>query len=422
LRGTLSLLRWRRRIDAWSMARPSTINRQHLVDTLRSIGDGVIATDLRGRVTMMNASASRLTAWTERDAMAHAIDTVLRIVDERTRAVCRFATETVLAECSSVALPEFSVLVARDGRDIPISGAVAPIRRRGDGTIAGLVFSFRDVTEARCTERVRNALLERERSARREAEAMSHSKDDFVAVISHELRTPLSAIYGWTRLLQRGTLDAAAHARALDVIERNTRLQTQLIDDLLDMSRAIRGSLRLDIRVVDVATVLHAAVEAMRPASQGKQLQLEVDLASGVVICGDSARLQQAFGNLLGNAVKFTPHGGSIAIELRHHGPHAVVRLRDSGVGIPADVLPRIFDPFEQGREVPRALGGLGIGLALVRHLIGLHRGTISAASAGAGHGTTFTIHLPALAPLEDAAGLEERSAAVPARDTTIAP
>jgi PAS domain S-box-containing protein len=421
LSGSLPLRRWQRRFGGLAVARPNTINRQRLVDTLRSIGDGVIATDLRGRVTMMNSSASRLTAWQERDALEHAIDTVLRIVDERTRSICRIPTDTVLAECSCAPLPEFGVLVARDGRDIPISGSVAPVRR-GDGTIQGLVFSFRDVTESRCTERVRNALLERERSARRDAEAMSHSKDDFVAVISHELRTPLAAIYGWIRLLQRGSLDPAGQARALDVIERNTRLQTQLIDDLLDMSRAIRGSLRLDIRVVDLPTVLHAALEAVRPAAQGKQLRFETDIKSGIVVCGDSARLQQTFCNLLGNAIKFTPEGGSIAIELKQNGPHAVVRLRDSGVGIPADVLPRIFEPFEQGRELPSTAGGLGIGLALVRHLIGLHRGTISAASPGAGQGTTFTIHLPTLARVEDTATIEGGPAPVAPRGTAVAP
>ena len=361
-------LQSRRRWRGMTVSRPSTINRQLFVDTLRSVSDGVVVTDLRGRVMMMNASASRLTGWSENDACAYAIDSVLRIVDERTRAVCRIPRHTALAECVAVPLPEQGVLLSRDNREVPVAGSVSPVLG-ADGVIRGLVFSFRDVTEARCTERVRNALLERERGARREAEALNHSKDDFVAVVSHELRTPLAAIYGWTRLLQRGTLDSAGRERALDVIERNTRLQTQLIDDLLDMSRALRGSLRLEMGVVDLAALVHAAIA-----------------------------------NLLGNAVKFTPDEGTVQVEFRRNGPHAVLRIRDSGIGIPATVLPKIFEPFQQGDESLHRTGGLGIGLALVRHLIGLHRGTISASSEGEGRGATFTICLPTLAAVDNEA------------------
>ena len=394
-------LRARRRWRGIAAARPSTINRQLFVDTLRSVADGVVVTDLRGQVMMMNASACALTGWVERDACAYAIDSVLRIVDERTRAVCRIPRYTVLAECVAVPLPEHGVLLSRDNREVPVSGTVSPVRG-ADGAIRGLAFSFRDVTESRCTERVRNALLERERGARREAEALNHSKDDFVAVVSHELRTPLAAIYGWTRLLQRGTLDVAGRERALDVIERNTKLQTQLIDDLLDMSRAMRGSLRLDVRVVDLSAIVMATVEGIRPGAQARRLQIVNEIETGIVVCGDGSRLQQAIGNLLGNAVKFTPDDGAIQVELRRNGPHAVLRIRDSGVGIPANVLPKIFEAFQQGDESPHRSGGLGIGLALVRHLIGLHRGTISASSDGEGRGAAFTICLPTLAPVED--------------------
>jgi PAS domain S-box-containing protein len=390
-------LQARRRWRGLAAGRPRTINRQLFVDTLRSVGDGVVVTDLRGRVMMMNASACALTGWPERDACAYGIESVLRIVDERTRAVCRVPLHTVLAESVAMPLPEHALLLSRDNRELPISGTVAPVRGV-DGAMRALVFTFRDVTEARCTERVRNALLERERGARRAAEALNHSKDDFVAVVSHELRTPLAAIYGWTRLLQRGTLDAPGRERALAVIERNTKLQTQLIDDLLDMSRALRGSLRLDLRVVDLSVIVVAAIEGVRPLTQARRLQMMSEVEAGIVICGDAGRLQQAVSNLLGNAVKFTPDEGTIQVDLRRTGPHAVLRVRDSGVGIPPDALPKIFDAFRQGEESQQRSGGLGIGLALVRHLIGLHRGTISASSDGHGRGAVFTVCLPTLA------------------------
>ena len=412
LRQHAFFLHARRRWRGMAVARPSTINRQMFVDTLRSVSDGVIVTDLRGRVMLMNASACALTGWSERDACAYSIDSVLRIVDERTRAVSRIPRHTVLAENVAVSLPEHGVLLSRDNREVPIAGTVSPVRG-GEAAIRGLAFTFRDVTEARCTERVRNALLERERGARREAEALNHSKDDFVAVVSHELRTPLAAIYGWTRLLQRGTLDTAGRERALAVIERNTKLQTQLIDDLLDMSRAIRGSLRLDVRVVDLSTAVLAAIEGVKPSVQARRLQVTSEVEPGIVVCGDGGRLQQAVGNLLGNAVKFTPDEGAIQVELRRNGPHAVLRIRDSGIGIPADVLPKIFDAFQQGDESVHRTGGLGIGLALVRHLIGLHRGTISASSDGEGRGSTFTICLPTLAQVDDEADSATTGASV---------
>ena len=179
-------------------------------------------------------------------------------------------------------------------------------------------------------------------------------------------------------------------------------MQTQLIDDLLDMSRAMRGSLRLDVRVVDLSAIVMATVEGIRPGAQARRLQIVNEIETGIVVCGDGSRLQQAIGNLLGNAVKFTPDDGAIQVELRRNGPHAVLRIRDSGVGIPANVLPKIFEAFQQGDESPHRSGGLGIGLALVRHLIGLHRGTISASSDGEGRGAAFTICLPTLAPVED--------------------
>jgi PAS domain S-box-containing protein len=377
--------------------RASEKDQARLAVTLRSIGDAVIATDTEGRVTMLNEVAQKLTGWNEAEALEWPIEEVFRTIDEHTRAKCANPVSAVFADGGTVALADSTLLVARDGREIPIADSASAIRAP-DGAPLGVVLVFRDVTAARAAERMRTALFEREQAARREAEALSHSKDEFVAIVSHELRTPLSAIYGWTRLLRRGALDGEARERALEVIERNTRAQTQLIDDLLDMSRVIRGSLRLETTTVELAAVLQAAVDAVRPAADAKQLGLEVRIDGGVMIRGDADRLQQVLCNVLNNAIKFSAPAGKIEAELTRDGSSAMIRVRDNGVGIARETLPHIFEPFRQGGSTAaRARGGLGIGLALVRHLVRLHGGTIAAASDGEGTGATFTIRLPAL-------------------------
>lgn len=248
-------------------------------------------------------------------------------------------------------------------------------------------------------------LLERDQAllaadaARREAEALNRSKDEFVATMSHELRTPLNAIYGWVRLLRSGKLDAGRHEHALEVIERNTRAQTQLIEDLLDMSRIVTGKLRLEMRRVDLATALQSAVEGLRPTAVAKEIEIALDLRTGVgPINGDPDRLRQIVWNLLTNSLKFTGKGGRIEVSLDAEGSDAVVRVTDNGSGIAPDLLPYIFERFRQGSSSPaRTHGGLGIGLALVRHLVEMHGGTVVAASDGDGHGASFTIRLPML-------------------------
>jgi signal transduction histidine kinase len=305
------------------------------------------------------------------------------------------------------------LLLARDGREVPIEYSGAAIHS-SDGRLLGTVLVFRDATQAREAERMREALLAREQQARQDAEQISQSKDEFVAMISHELRAPLNAIYGWVQLLQGGTLDESQQRRAIEVIERSTRAQTQLIDDLLDMSRIIRGNLRLELAPTELPPVLHAAIESVRPSAASKKLDLQPTRIESVTVLADPDRLQQIFANVLVNAIKFTPQGGRIEIGLSGEGSEAVVRIADSGLGIEPDMLPHIFEPFRQiGAGSQRARGGLGIGLALVRHLVQHHGGSVQAASEGAGKGTTFTIRLPALeanasepaAILSDAAG-----------------
>jgi signal transduction histidine kinase/ActR/RegA family two-component response regulator len=245
---------------------------------------------------------------------------------------------------------------------------------------------------------VRNArLLAGEQSARAEAETANRGKDEFLAVLSHELRTPLMAMLGWVRMLRTGRLEPAQHARALETIERNTRLQSQLINDLLDVSRIVAGKLQLDYQVVDLLAVVDDTVDSLRRDAEARGLVLETSLdpATGPVL-GDATRLQQVAGNLLSNAMKFTSSGGRIVVDLRPDGAGARLSVSDTGIGIEPDVLPHIFDRFRQADTTSRrGHGGLGLGLAIVRHLVELHGGSVEAESAGRDTGSTFIVRLP---------------------------
>ena len=230
-----------------------------------------------------------------------------------------------------------------------------------------------------------------------EAEKANRAKDEFLAVLSHELRTPLNAVYGWARMLQAGRVDDATVARALDVIVRQSNAQVQLIDDLLDVSRMSVGKMRLDVRQVDLPAVIEHALDAVRPAAEAKGIRLQpvLDPRAGPVV-GDPDRLQQVAWNLLMNAVKFTPKGGRVQLYLQRVNSHVEIVVSDDGPGIPPEVLPFIFEPFRQGdSSSTRAHAGLGLGLALVRHLVDLHGGSVVAQSDGAGAGATFVVKLP---------------------------
>ncbi len=240
-------------------------------------------------------------------------------------------------------------------------------------------------------------LLAREQIARAEAESANRMKDEFLATVSHELRTPLNAIIGWTHLLRNTRLDKATAARAIETIERNAKSQAQLVEDILDVSRVITGKLRLNIGPVDVASIINAAVDSVQLAADSKNIQLEITLdPSARHIPGDCIRLQQVVWNLLSNAIKFTPSGGRVEVRLEHAGPDVQIKVSDTGQGVNSTFLPFIFDRFRQADGTStRRHGGLGLGLAIVRHLVELHGGTVSADSAGEGCGATFTIRLP---------------------------
>lgn len=253
------------------------------------------------------------------------------------------------------------------------------------------------LAERRRADREHQRLLAAEQVARAAVEAANRAKDDFLAVLSHELRTPLQSMLGWLRVLRSGGLDAPAATRALETIERNTRAQAQLIEDLLDVSRIVAGKLRIEMRPVAVRSVIEAALESVRAGAEARRITLEADLeVADVEVDGDAVRVQQIVWNLLSNAVKFTPDGGHVHVTLRRDGGLAVITVRDDGRGIPGELLPQIFQRFRQAdASNTRAHGGLGLGLAIVRHLVEMHGGSIEAASAGANQGSVFTVRLP---------------------------
>jgi len=246
----------------------------------------------------------------------------------------------------------------------------------------------------------RQSLLERERSAREAAERLSALKDEFLASLSHELRTPLNAILGWAEILQHGQRPQNELERGLATIERNARIQAQLVDDLLDMSRIASGKLRLDVQSLEPIDFIEAAADTLRPAASAKGIRIEMPLESRVApVLGDPNRLQQVMWNLLSNAIKFTPKGGKVQIAVEQARSHIEIRVTDTGIGISAEFLPHVFDRFRQANAgIARRHGGLGLGLSIVQHLVELHGGAIRAESSGPGQGATFSVQLPVAA------------------------
>jgi signal transduction histidine kinase len=242
----------------------------------------------------------------------------------------------------------------------------------------------------------RSRLYDSAQRARTDAEAANRLKDEFVSIVSHELRTPLNSILGWTSMLQRGTLDASTSARALQSIHDNATRQAKLVDELLDFSRIIAGRTTLDLEDVDLRDLVRGVVESMIPAASAAGLELHLAPIPSVKVVADVRRLEQVFFNLIGNAIKFTPNGGRVAIGVSVQGSQVLIRVSDSGIGIDPAFLPHVFDRFRQAdRATTRAHGGLGLGLSIARQLVDAHKGTITAASEGAGTGATFTVALP---------------------------
>jgi PAS domain S-box-containing protein len=273
----------------------------------------------------------------------------------------------------------------------------ATLFRSGTGTPLGAFSMIEDITEEMARARQREELFAREREARVSAEQANRTKDEFLASLSHELRTPLNVILGWTQALQRRAVPPERVDGALDALDRNARKQAQLVDDLLDVSRIAAGRLRLNLQPVLVAHVLESALETVRPAVEAKgQILVNRAAQSLVEIDADPIRLQQVFWNLLSNAVKFTAAGGEIHVDATLRAGQLILTIRDTGIGIDPAFAPRLFSRFEQAdRSTTRPFDGLGLGLAIVRHLVELHGGTVNAESEGTGRGATFTVTMP---------------------------
>jgi PAS domain S-box-containing protein len=369
---------------------------------LASIGDAVMVADENGRVLNMNPIAEALTGWAGAEADGKPLCDVFRILNEKTRETVEDPTARIRREGKVVGLANHTILVARDGREIPIDDSGAPIWSE-DGRVVGAVLVFRDITQRRTDEQrtqrllVEQAdLLKSERAARAEAQEASRSKDEFLAMLSHELRTPLNAIVGWTSLLREAQLPEAQRTRAIETIDRNAKRQARLIDDVLDVSRIVARRLRLEFAPVDLSGLVQEAVEAARPSADAKGLHLAFTASGPVPVFGDAPRLVQVAANLLSNAIRFTEPGGTVTVDVRESGPHGQLEVRDTGEGIDPEFLPHVFEQFRQhDASISRRHGGLGLGLAIVRHLVELHAGTATAESRGRGHGSVLTVRIP---------------------------
>jgi PAS domain S-box-containing protein len=362
-----------------------------LAGIVDSSEDAIVSKSLEGIITSWNNAAERMFGWKPEEAIGKSVVLIIppELRNEETMILSRLRRGERIEHFETIRQ-------TKDGRRLNISLSISPVRNKS-GQIIGASKIARDITERVRAEEERAFLLASERAARERAEAASRAKDEFVAMISHEIRSPLNAILGWAQMLRQGTLDKAAMANALESIERNARAQAQLVSDLLDISRVITGKLRINARPVDITNSLESALESIRPAADAKQIDVDVETEPyATVVTGDADRLQQVFWNLLSNAVKFTPRGGRVEVRVARIDSQLEIRISDTGAGISVDFLPFMFERFTQAdTTTARRHAGLGLGLAIVRHIIELHGGTVTAESEGVGKGATFRILLP---------------------------
>ncbi|HYG75705.1 MAG TPA: response regulator [Planctomycetota bacterium] len=330
---------------------------------------------------------------------------IFSLVTTRNKAIRMSASEWRAHPCCAKEAPRTpgwmaAPLVSREGTNIGVLWVSEKIE--GD---------FNEDEEAMLIQLAQMASIAIENALNSDAREANKIKDEFLAILSHELRTPLTSMFAWTRMLASRTLDEQKTARGLEILERNVRTQTKLIDDLLDVSRIISGKLRLNVRSVDLTQLLETAIDAIRPAAEARGIRLTADLLASTRLLGDSDRLLQVFGNLLSNAVKFTGKDGHIHVSVECFESQVQVRIVDNGVGIDPEFLPKIFGRFWQAdSSITRSQGGLGLGLAIVHHLVELHGGTIKAESEGPGKGSTFTLRLPVVAVRLDTQPEDSRS------------
>ncbi|MFY9983970.1 MAG: CHASE3 domain-containing protein [Chthoniobacterales bacterium] len=364
--------------------------REYLDVTLASIGDGVIVTDAKGVVTFLNEVAQQLSGWSLPDAKGRPCADIFHIVNETTRAVEENPVAKVLVTGRIAGLANHTVLIRRDGSEIPIDDSGAPIRKK-DGAIGGVVLVFRDFSEQK---KAAEAMM----AVKNQLEKANQGKDEFFAALSHELRAPLTPIIAiLDRWQSQKQLDKEMLAE-LTMLRRNAALEARLVDDLLDVARITQRKMPLSRQVVDITLLVREALEMVNDEARDRKMRIAFNgPRQPLLVDVDPARMQQVFWNILKNALKFTQDGGSISIEVSSIAATSVsISFVDSGIGMSSQTLRRIFQPFEQGaQELVRSYGGLGLGLAISKSLVEAHGGTISAASAGHGTGSTFLITLP---------------------------
>ncbi|MCA1634436.1 MAG: response regulator [Acidobacteria bacterium] len=370
--------------------------REFLKVLLENMEDGIVACDAEGILTLFNRATREFHGLPDEllpaERWAEHYD--LFLADGETRMAREEIPLFRALQGEQVRNAEMVIAPKRGPRRRLLASGQALFSATGEKL--GAVVVMHDITTQRQAEEERAHLIQ-EREARKTAEESNSLKDEFLATLSHELRTPLTAILGWTSMLGAGLLDEQTTARALSTIHRNARAQNQLIDDLLDVSRIITGKLRLDVSTIELAQVIEAAVDAVRPAAEAKGIRLQVLLDPQVgAVSGDAARLQQVFWNLLTNAVKFTPKGGRVQVRLERINSHLEITVSDTGKGIDLEFLPHVFDRFRQAdQKSTRTHGGLGLGLSIVRQIVELHGGSVHAESEGEGQGATFVVQLP---------------------------
>jgi len=358
--------------------------------TLMSIGDAVMVADLETRITFMNSVAETLTGWSFAEANGRRAAEVFRIVNESSRQIVESPIEKVFRLGMVVGLANHTVLIRKDGTEVPIDDSGAPIRDE-DGKIYGAVLVFRDFSEHKAAEQ---SLM----AAKAEAESASREKDQFLATLSHELRTPLAPVIATLQMWEVSDEIPAALKPDITMIRRNVDLEARLIDDLLDLTRIAKGKLSLNREIVDFHELVNSVIDIVRPETEAKAIRLTTRLlAVEHFVNGDSARMQQVMWNVFKNAVKFTGNGGTIQIETSNlEKGHLTLRVKDSGIGMTPEALARVFTPFEQGDdETTRRYGGLGLGLSIAKALAEANGGRIAAESEGPDRGSTLTISFP---------------------------
>jgi PAS domain S-box-containing protein len=365
--------------------------RTGLAAIVDSSDDAIVAKSLEGIIISWNRAAEKMFGHTAAEAIGQHI--TLIIPHERRGE----ANEVIARIRRGEKVDHFeTVRRTKDGRRLNISLSVSPIRNAA-GQIVGASKVARDITERKRFENEREAHLKNEQLLRKEAENANRAKDVFLATLSHELRTPLSAIVGWTSILRGQDCDENDLREGLEAIERNTKAQLQLIDDVLDVARMVSGKLRLEVRPCELTDVVKAGVDVVRPAADAREITLNVQLdpSASRASC-DPVRIQQVVWNLLNNAVKFTPKGGTVGVALTREKSTVQIQIRDSGQGITPELLPYVFDRFRQAdSSTRRRFGGLGLGLSIVKQIVELHGGTVEALSPGEGKGSAFTVRLP---------------------------